>query len=200
MHWITAKEIKQRMNICSQTLNNWRIDNRITFKKLNSRKFLYDIDSVEGFKDTIKRKNVIYSRVSNTKQSEDLKRQTKILQEYMTSNGIIPDLILEDISSGMNENRKAFNKLLLLIFDKSVDTVYITYSDRLIRFGFKLLESIFHIFGTKIEVINATKEEDFQQELTTDLISIIHHFSMKLYSNRRQILKAMKQELEKEYK
>jgi predicted site-specific integrase-resolvase len=53
--------------------------------------------------------------------------------------------------------------------------------------GFKLMESIFSNFGTKIVVINATKEEDFQQELTTDLISIIHHFSMKLYSNRQKL-------------
>jgi predicted site-specific integrase-resolvase len=31
------------------------------------------------------------------------------------------------------------------------------------------------MFGTEIEVVNLTKEEDFQTELTQDLISIIHH-------------------------
>ena len=35
---------------------------------------------------------------------------------------------------------------------------------------------IFNLFGTKIEVVNLTKEEDFQQELTQNFISIIHHF------------------------
>ena len=37
-----------------------------------------------------------------------------------------------------------------------------------------------------MDVIN---EKNFQQELTDDLISIIHHFSMKMYSNRRKKLK-----------
>lgn len=113
----------------------------------------------------------------------------------MTSNGIIPNVIYEDIASGMNENRKEFSKLLKSIFKGEIDKVYITYQDRLIRFGFKLIESIFSQFGTQIVVINATKEEDFQQELTMDLVSIIHHFSMKLYSNRRSTLKRLKNEL-----
>jgi len=39
-------------------------------------------------------------------------------------------------------------------------------------------------------------EEDFQTELTEDLISIIHHFSMKMYSNRRKMLKLTQQNLE----
>jgi predicted site-specific integrase-resolvase len=34
-----------------------------------------------------------------------------------------------------------------------------------------------------------TEEKDFQEELTEDLIAIIHHFSMKMYSNRRKELK-----------
>jgi len=198
MIFVSAKEIKEKLNICSQTLDNWRKQNKIQYKQLNARKFLYDITSIENFMDTSVRKNVIYSRVSNTKQIDDLKRQTKILQEYMTIHGTKVDCIFEDIASGMNENRKEFNKLLIQIFKNEIDTVYITYQDRLTRFGFKLLESIFLNFGTKIEVINATKEEDFQQELTSDLISIIHHFSMKLYSNRRKLLKTMKTELEKE--
>ena len=44
--------------------------------------------------------------------------------------------------------------------------------------------------------INLTKEEDFQTELTQDLISIIHHFSMKMYSNRRKELNALKKVLQ----
>lgn len=199
MIWLSASETKEKFQITSQTLYNWRKTGKIIYKKLNDRKFLYDIESVEGYVDKHARKNVIYSRVSNTKQFDDLKRQTKILQEYMASNGVIPDLIFEDVASGMNESRKEFNKLLSMIFKNEIDVVYITYQDRLIRFGFKLLESIFLTFGTKIQVINATKEEDFQQELTTDLISIIHHFSMKLYSNRRKILKNLKTELEQNH-
>jgi predicted site-specific integrase-resolvase len=63
------------------------------------------------------------------------------------------------------------------------------------RFGFGYIESILSSLGTKIVTINATKEEDFQQELTQDLVSIIHHFSMKMYSNRRKILKEVEEKI-----
>ena len=79
-----------------------------------------------------------------------------------------------------------------------VDIVYISYKDRLTWFGFDYFDYIFNLFDTKIEVVNLTKEEDFQQELTQDFISIIHNFSMKLYSNKRKQLKQSKNELEQE--
>jgi len=50
--------------------------------------------------------NVIYSRVSNTKQKNDLEKQISILSEFMCSKGIIVDKIYKDIASGMNEDRK----------------------------------------------------------------------------------------------
>lgn len=54
----------------------------------------------------------------------------------MLNNGIKPDNIYSDIASGMNENRKQFNQLLETIFKREVKTVYITFKDRLSRFGF----------------------------------------------------------------
>ena len=196
--WVSAKEIKNKLDICSQTLENWRKLNKIEYKKINKRKFIYNLNSIDNFNDDTKRKHVIYSRVSNTKQFDDLKRQTKILQEYICSKGLIVDEIFEDVGSGMNENRINFNKLLNCIFKNEIDSVYITYEDRLVRFGFNMLKTIFSSFNTKIIVINATKEEDFQKELTDDFVSIIHHFSMKMYSNRRKLLKEMKKEILKE--
>ncbi len=139
--------------------------------------------------------NVIYCRVSNNKQKDDLKRQIDLIREFVIKNGLICDLIISDIASGMNENRKGLNELFSLIFDRKVSKLFISYKDRLSRFGFEYFKKIFSEFGTEIVVLNSTKEEDFQQELTQDLISIIHHFSMKMYSNRRKILKNLKNQL-----
>ena len=140
----------------------------------------------------------IYCRVSNTKQKQDLEKQEQLLREYCVKNGTKPDLVLSDIGSGMKEDRKNFQRLITLVKEGNVDTVYISYKDRLTRFGFDYFDYIFNLFDTKIEVVNLTKEEDFQQELTQDFISIIHYFSMKLYSNRRKQLKQLKNELEQE--
>ena len=54
------------------------------------------------------------------------------------------------------------------------------------------------LFNTKIFVIDDHEETNktFQDELTEDLISIIHHFSMKLYSNRRKKFKDIENILE----
>lgn len=109
--------------------------------------------------------------------------------------GVKPDLILEDIASGMNENRNNFNHLLSLVFENKVNTIYISYKDRLTRFGFDYFKNIFNKFNTKIEILNLTDESSFQNELTNDLISIIHHFSMKLYSNRRKKFKEIQQKI-----
>jgi predicted site-specific integrase-resolvase len=75
---------------------------------------------------------------------------------------------------------------------------YISYKDRLTRFGFGYIENICAKYKTKIVVVNSTDEKDFQNELTEDLVAIIHHFSMKMYSNRRKELKALKNQLIKD--
>ena len=196
MNLITAKQFREKLHITNQTLYNWRNNDLVKFQKFNSKYFLYDIDSViSPDKETENRINVVYSRVSNTKQKEDLKRQSDLIREFVVKNGFICDLIIEDIASGMNEERNGFSKLQELIFQNKVSKVFISYKDRLVRFGFKYFEKIFKHFGTEIIVLNSTKEEDFQTELTEDLISIIHHFSMKLYSNRRKILNKLKEQL-----
>ena len=142
-------------------------------------------------------KNVIYARVSNTKQKHDLESQISTISQYMACNGYIIDDIYQDIASGMNENRDGLNKLLNDVIDGNIDNVFITYKDRLTRFGFGYIENMLNKYNTNIVTLNATREEDFQQELTEDLISVIHHFSMKMYSNRRKQLKELSKALNK---
>ena len=109
----------------------------------------------------------------------------------MLNNGIKVDDIYYDIASGMNENRKSFNELLEQIFKREIKNVYITFKDRLSRFGFNYFKSIFNYFGTNIIILDNQEETNktYQQELTEDLIAIIHSYSMKLYVNRKKKLK-----------
>lgn len=185
--WLTAKEIKDIYKITGQTLYNWRKSGKIEYKMINERKFSYKIKDYKN-----ERKNVIYSRVSNTKQKHDLENQIKLISQYMISNGILVDEVYSDIASGMNENRIGFDNLINDVISYKIDKIYISYKDRLTRFGYQYFEKLFKKYNTEIVVLNSTKEEDFQDELTSDLISIIHHFSMKMYSNRRKLLKELK--------
>ena len=192
-NWLSSKEFRKKYRISSATL--WRRVHVGTVKTKELYGTTYYLDEDPSSEASM---NVIYCRVSNTKQQADLKRQETILREYCVSNGIIPDKVISDIASGMNENRKGLQELIGLVKDGKVKTVYVSYKDRLTRFGFDYFVYLFNLFGTEIKVVNLTSEEDFQQELTQDFISILHHFSMKLYSNRRKELKKLKSGMESE--
>jgi len=126
--------------------------------------------------------------------------QIETLKNFCNSNGVKIDRIYKDIASGMNENRKELNLMIDEIIKGNIDKVYISFRDRLTRFGFEYFKHIFAKYHTEIVVMDELEESSktFQQELTEDLISIIHHFSMKLYSNRRKKFKEIKQILLKE--
>lgn len=128
--------------------------------------------------------NVAYSRVSSSKQKDELINQRDFLEKYMSSNGIKIDKSISDIGSGINFNRKGFLELIDLVIERKVNTIYITYKDRLCRFAFDLLEYLTAKFGTKIEVINVSSTSP-QEELIEDLMTIIHVFSSRLYGLRK---------------
>jgi len=196
-NYLSAKEVKERYKITNQTLYNWRNNDKIKFKRLPSGSILYyPLENVNSENEL--KLNVVYARVSNTKQKADLNKQISTISNYAVSNGFKLDLIFKDIASGMNENRADFNKMMKLVLERKVSKIFVSYKDRLTRFGFGYLDSICKIVGTEIIVLNSTKEEDFQSELTADLVSIIHHFSMKLYSKRRSELKTMAHNLAKD--
>lgn len=189
INWITSRELKKLTGVTTQTIMNWRKSNKIKFKELNKRNFLYDINSLLNKDYKTNRKTVAYCRVSNSKQSDDLKRQEESIRIYASNNGILIDEFYTDIASGMNEQRKQFNKLLSDVIEHKISRIIITFKDRLTRFGFDYFVNIFKKFDCEIIILNTTNESSFEQELSNDLISIIHHFSMKLYSNRRNKLK-----------
>jgi putative resolvase len=190
MQYLTARQFMKKYAISKQTLRNWRLSKTVDFKRISAASYLYHPE-IKASTDPEKRMHVAYARVSNTKQENDLISQQQLLQDFVIKQGHAVKTI-SDIASGMNENRKGFNELLDLVIRESVDTIYVTYRDRLTRFGFDYFKRIFEKYNTKIVVINDTEITPFETELTNDLISIIHHFSMKMYSHRRKALKSAK--------
>ena len=120
----------------------------------------------------------VYGRVSTSKQKQDLSNQIDVLKKYVISNGSNPK-VFSDIGSGMNEKRPGLISLMNEITQNKISKVVISHKDRLTRFGFGYLETIFKMYNTEIEIINLEDDKSFQEELTEDLITIIHHFSMK---------------------
>lgn len=196
--WLKANEVMKEFQISRPTLKVWKDTGKLAYKKLSDKLYLYDADSINS-SDVISENNkyVIYARVSSSTQKEDLNRQISLLKEYSLKNGHKIDEVFEDIGSGMSSDRKGLNQLLTSIFKKEINTVYISFKDRLSRFGYNYFENICSKFGTKIEVLDDDnfRNKDMEKELTDDLIAIIHYYSMKVYNGRRKKFNKIKKEL-----
>ena len=56
------------------------------------------------------RQVVIYARVSTKNQKDDLENQVSFLRQFCNARGIIVDQCMEEYGSGLNYNRKKWNK------------------------------------------------------------------------------------------
>ena len=68
------------------------------------------------------------------------------------------------------------------------------YKDRLLRFGFELVEYIASPYDCDIEIIDHTEKTE-QQELVEDLVQIITVFSCKLQGKRANKARKLVKEL-----
>lgn len=195
-----SKEVRKLLGISYVTLNTYVKTGKIRYTKINDHHYIYNDDDVYKLigvkKEKHKRINITYSRVSNRPKNNELKEQSNRLYNFSINNGLSIDKQIEDIKSGMSFDRSGLNELLSLVIKGKVECIIIENKDRLVRFGFEMFENLFKFYGTKIIVVNdEITNKSLEQELTDDLLSIIHYFSMKSYSNRRKLNK-IKKELE----
>jgi len=175
----TLKEACLLLCLHPRTIQKWDKQGKIrVVRTLGGRRRISEseIRRLQGEKGI--RSVIGYARVSSATQKDDLERQV----EYLRQRGV--QEVITDIGSGLNEKRKGFLKLLDRVLHNEVDKVVILYEDRLTRFGFDTLQKVFEAHGTSIEVLNQVEIKSPQQELVDDLITIISHFSGKMYGLR----------------
>ena len=181
-------EVSKILRVTVKTLQNWdKNGNLVSFRnhKTNRRYYTEEqINNFLGLENGNTRSVVIYTRVSNVGQKNDLKNQQDFLQQYSNAKGYIISEIITDIASGMDFKRKNWNKLLKSIMDRKVEKVIVAHKDRFVRFGFDWFEELCRGFGCEIEVVNNEKLSP-QEEMVQDLISIIHIFSCRIYGLRK---------------
>ena len=183
-----AGEVLKILKISRPTLKKLREENILKSTKLLSGYYDFDEESVYLYLNKgVKRKNYIYARVSTNKQKQDLINQVNILKNFCFQQGIQINGIYQDIASGIDfEKRKQFFDMLDDILDKKVNNVIITYKDRLSRVGFNLFKYLFKKFGTNIIIMSEVGSEKLDsQEIFEEIVSLLHCYSMKLYSSRK---------------
>ena len=119
-------------------------------------------------------------------------KTTKTLRNW-DKNGKLKQVRVED-SGYRYYSQEQLNHFINMITDSEVEKVVVLYKDRLIRFGYELIENICNKYGTTIEIIDNTKKSE-EQELVEDLIQIVTVFSCRLQGKRANKAKKMIKEL-----
>lgn len=196
MEYYTINKFAKIIGVTPQTLRNWDRSGKLHPHHTSSNGYRYysedQLNAVTGIQMAPK-KVIGYCRVSSPKQKDDLERQVENLRTYLYAQGQ-PFEIIIDVGSGINYKKKGLQDLIRRIESNQAEKVVILYKDRLLRFGFELIETIAAIHGCKIEIVDTTQKSE-QQELVEDLVQIITMFSCKLQGKRAHKAKKMIQEL-----
>ena len=171
LKYYTINKFAKIIGVTPQTLRNWDRSGRLHPHHTSTNGYRYyseeQLCAVTGIQFA-PRKIIGYCRVSSRKKKDDLERQVESLRTYLYAQGN-PFEIITDIGSGINYTKKGLQELIRRIEANQVEKVVVLYKDRLLRFGFELLETIAIIHGCKIEIVDTTRKSE-QQELVEDLV------------------------------
>ena len=153
----------------------------------------YSIKQLQEFTSSETKKITIgYCRVSSHKKN--LQEQVDNLKLYMTAKGYTFEIIT-DVGSGVNYQNKGLKALIEKINNQEVSTIVVMSKDRLVSFGYELLEYFCEINGVTIEVVNNTNQDD-KKEIEKEFYSIVLKFASSLFGLRsrktKNILDALK--------
>jgi DNA binding domain, excisionase family len=189
------KDISNFIGVTTITLKNWERKGLITFDKTekgtryltkeNLIKLLKEKRMYNDELDILNKKDVIYCRVSSQdqKQHGDLDRQVSFI--INSCKDLVNPIVLSEVGSGLNDKRKKLQQLLKMVLNNEVSRIFITYEDRLTRFGFEYLKTMCEAHNTKIVVIkDIDVVKSIEQELMEDIMSLMASFNDKLYEMR----------------
>ena len=150
---------------------------------------LFDITSVDPTTNlfAIREKKepvaIFYSRVSSSKQKDDLERQKQFLKDNY-ANKYPRFQEITDIGSGLNFKRSGLLRVLGLVKEGNVSAVVVASKDRLARFGFELIEWLCKEYGTETVVLD-NQDSTPEEELGNDLMSIVQVYCCRWNGKRR---------------
>lgn len=190
----TIGEFAKRVGVTVHTLQRWDREGRLKARRaVNNRRYYTDNDLAIALgqqKLETKKRCVAYCRVSGPAQKPDLANQRQTLEQFCSARGLAIDEWIEEVGGGLNFNRKRFLSMIDGVIAGDIGTVVIAHKDRLARFGLPLIEHLCEVHQCELIIMN-NQSLSPEQELTQDLMTILHCFSSRLYGlrNYRKTLK-----------
>ena len=181
----------KKYNVSIRTVWNWIYENKLKIERTQTNRILIIEDEDKQINDAV----AIYARVSSSENKDNLLRQRERLESYCSARGYKVIKVVEEIGSGLNDNRK---KLESLLMDNSIKKIVVEHSDRFSRFCMNYIEKLLKMQGREVEVVNSQSND--RDDLMQDFVSIITSFCARLYGQRRNKRRTEKiiEELSKE--
>lgn len=191
MKYVKGNDACGRLGVCMNTLRKMADDGRIETIRVSGQR-RYNVDAYLGLQQ--QQSTVCYCRVSSHKQRDDLDRQVAFMQEKYPHAEVI-----KDIGSGLNFKRKGLKTILERAMRGGRLHVVVAHRDRLARFGSELVRFVIESNGGRLVVLSEDSLSP-EQELTKDLLNIIHVFSCRMHGLRhykKQVSEALSNEAAK---
>jgi len=184
--YLSTREFARVLGVSRVTVVKWIKKGKITAYSVHG-KWRIPYSEVERLLRGVQRvrRVAIYARVSSNTQESDLERQVESLKLWVSKN--LPNaeyIIVTDVASGLNEDRRGLRKLIEMAKRKEIQAVVIAYRDRLTRFGFEYLKTLFNALGVDVYVAFQEEPKDYAQELVEDFVEIVSIFASRIYGKR----------------
>jgi putative resolvase len=188
---LTTKQAADYLNVSADTLRKWNKSNKLVPLTTTGGHRRYQVELLDEYigisRSVVETPDLVvtYSRVSSheQKQKGDLDRQSQRLSEYCAKKKLNVGFIIKDVGSGLSDTRNGFIRLTNLVIEKKVCKIIIEHKDRLTRFQYNFIEKIFKSYS--VEIIHIENNDVGEQEdLVTDIISLMASFSGKVYGKR----------------
>ncbi|MBR8833827.1 MAG: IS607 family transposase [Stigonema ocellatum SAG 48.90 = DSM 106950] len=181
--WLNASEAAGIIGCHAQSIRRWSNEGKIKAYRTPGGQRRFKRSEVERFTgiatESISNRTVCYGRVSTSSQRDDLERQIDFLGTRYPEAEII-----SEVGSGLNFRRHKFTAILKRIVSGDIQRLVVAHPDRLCRFGFDLVQWLCTEFNCELVVLDNHKLSP-EQELITDMLSIVHCFSSRLYGLRK---------------
>ncbi len=175
----SPREAAQTLGITVDHLRRMECAGEITCIRTGGGHRRYDVQSFIDAQTGRDITTIGYCRVRGKSQSADLASQVAYLQKHYPNAEII-----KDFGSGINFKRKGLRTLLERILRGDKLRVIVAHRDRLARFGCEVIQFLVEQNGGEVVVLNETVYSP-TEELTADLLAILHVFSCRMYGLRR---------------
>lgn len=195
---LTSGKAAAYLGVGVKTLQRWDRVGILASERTGTNRRVYDVAALDAFlsrsrRRPIERHSVAYCRVSSAAQRPDLRNQRRVLEEFCAARGLANVDFVEEIGGGMNLTRPKFAAVIDAIEAGRVSHLVIAHKDRLARFGFDWFKRVCEKHGCEMLTLNAEHLSP-EEEMTQDLLAIVHCFSARLYG-LRHYRKALEQAL-----